>query len=119
MTNDKSKTGDMATICDVLGLPEQRNDIEFFLSASGNYGLEIHSDLEEFLDNFSGEDWLDDLQQLSSLSGEIKHFGQILEEIVEALPDHPVTKKEAQKIMEGVKFSTLLPMKNTSFMANV
>jgi hypothetical protein len=62
MANDKSKTGDMATIRDVLGLPEQRNDIEFFLSASGNYGLEIHSDLEEFLDNFSGEDWLDDLQ---------------------------------------------------------
>ncbi len=52
MINDTSKTGDMATIHDVLQQPERKEEIQYFIDALSDYGLDILGDADTFIEWF-------------------------------------------------------------------
>jgi hypothetical protein len=106
MINDTSKTGDMATIHDVLQQPERKEDIQYFIDALSDYGLDILGDADTFIEGFERGSIQDNKMALCLLSGELKGFSEMLTGIDNIFPDTPWTKEE---VMEAEEFGNETP----------
>ena len=106
MINDTSKTGDMATIHDVLQQPERKEEIQYFIDALSDYGLDVLGDADTFIEGFERGSIQDNKMALCLLSGELKGFSEMLTGIDSIFPDTPWTKEE---VMEAEEFGNETP----------